>query len=56
MLPRCAVLGFGGIAAADEPACGAKDVSVAKDGLVAADTEKGNVDHLALLDRDRLDP
>ena len=52
MLSRCAVLGFGGITAADKPTCRAEDVSVAEDGLVAVDTDRGNVDHLALLDRD----
>ena len=55
-LTRCAVLGFGRIAAADEPARGAEDVSVAKDLFVAVDTNRGNVDDLALLDWDRLDP
>src|SRR5258706_4540600 len=53
MLTRCTVLGFDGITAADEPACRAGGVSVAED---AVDVERGNVDHLALLDRDRLDP
>ena len=56
MFSRCAVLGFGGIAPADEPACWAEDVSVTEYGLVAVDTKTWNVDHLALLDRDRLDP
>src|SRR5258706_2344107 len=55
-LSRCTVLGLGGITAADEPACRAEGVSVAEDDLVAVDAERGNVDRLALLDRDRLDP
>ena len=56
MLSWCAVLCFCGITAADEPTCRAEDVSVAEDGLVAVDTERRNMDHLALLDRDRIDP
>ncbi len=55
-LTRCAVLGFGGLAAADEPARGAEDVGVAKDIFVAVDADGGNVDDLALLHWDRLDP
>jgi len=55
-LARSAVLGFGGIAAADEPASRAEDVRVAEDVLIAVDTDRGNVDDLALLDGDRLDP
>ena len=56
MLSWCTVLGFGGVTAADEPACRAEDVSVAEDGLVAVDTDRGNMDHLAPLDWYRLDP
>ena len=56
MLSGCTVLGFCGITAANKPACRAEDVSVAEDGLVAVDTDRGNMDHLALLDRDRIDP
>ena len=44
------------ITVADEPACRAEDVGDAEDGLVAVDTDRRDVDHLALLDRDRLDP
>ena len=55
-LSRCAVLGFGGIAAPDKPACGAEDVAVAIDGFVTVDANQRNMDDLALLDRDRLDP
>ena len=55
-LSRCAVLGFGGITAADKPACGAEDVAVAIDGFVTVDANQRNMDDLALLDRDRLDP
>ena len=56
ILSRCAVFCFCGITAADEPACRTEDFSIAEDGLVAVDTERGNVDHLAFLDRDRIDP
>ena len=56
MLSWCAVLCFCGITAADEPTCRTEDVSVAKDGLVAVDTERRNVYYLAFLDRDRIDP
>ena len=56
MLSWDAVLGFGGITAADKPACGAEDVGVSEDGVVAVGANQGNVDDLALLDRDRLDP
>jgi len=56
MLTRYAVFGFGGITAADEPACRAEGISVAEDGLIAVDAHRRNVDDLALLDRDRLDP
>jgi len=56
VLPRCAVLGFDGITAADKPACGAEDIGVAEDGCITVDADQGNVDDLALLDRDRLDP
>ena len=52
MLAWCAVLSFCGIAAADEPTCRTEDVSVAEDGLIAVDADQGNMDHLALLDRD----
>ena len=52
MLPLCAVLCFCDITAADKPACRAEDVSVTEDGLIAVNTERGNVDNLALLDRD----
>jgi hypothetical protein len=55
-LTRCAVLGFGGVAAADEPARGAEDIGIAEDVFVAVDGHRGNVDHLALLDWDRFDP
>ena len=53
---RCAVLGFGGIATTDEPARGTEDVGITKDFFVAVNTDRGNVDDLALLDRNRLDP
>jgi len=56
MLSRCAVLSFRCITAADKPACGAEDIGVTKDGVVTADANQGNVDDLAFLDRDRLDP
>jgi len=52
VLPRCAVLGFDGITAADKPACGAEDIGVAEDGSITVDADQGNVDNLALLDRD----
>jgi hypothetical protein len=55
-LARCAVLGFDCIGAANQPARGAEDVAVAKDGFVTVDGHRGNVDHLALLDWDRGDP
>jgi hypothetical protein len=55
-LARCAVFGFGGIAAADEPARRAEDVRVAEDVLIAVDADRRNVDHLSLLDGDRCDP
>ena len=55
-LSRCAVLCFGGITAADKPACGAEDVAVAKDGFITVDANHRNMDDLTLLDRDRLDP
>ena len=55
-LSRCTVLGFGGITAAGEPARRAEGVGVAEDGLIAVDADRWNVNHLALLDRDRLDP
>jgi len=56
VLSWCAVLGFGGTTAADEPSCGAEDVGVAEDGVVAVNSNQGNVDDLALPDRDHLDP
>ena len=55
-LIRCAVLGLGGIASADEPARGAEDVGIAKDIFVAVDANRGDVDDLALLHWDCLDP
>ena len=55
-LARCAELGFGGIATADEPACGSEDVGVPEDVFIAVDADRGNVDDLALLDWNRLDP
>jgi hypothetical protein len=55
VLSRCAVLGFCGITAADKPACGAEDIAIAEDGFVTVDANQGNVDNLALLDRDRFD-
>jgi len=55
-LSRCAVLSFRGITAADKPACGAKDIDVTKDGVVTVGANQGNIDDLAFLDRDRLDP
>jgi hypothetical protein len=51
-----AVAGLGGAAAADEPAGGAEDVGVVEDVLVAVDADRGDVDDLAALDGDRLDP
>ena len=56
VLSRCAVLGFGGITAADKPACGPEDISVAEDCVVTVDSHQGNMDDLALRDWDRLDP
>ena len=56
MLSGRAVLGFGGITSADKPACGPEDVAIAEDCLVTVDVQQGNVDDLALRDRDRLDP
>jgi len=56
VLSWCAVIGFDGITTADEPACGAEDVGVSEDGVVAIDANQGGVDDLALPDRDHLDP
>jgi len=56
VLSWCVVFGFSGIAAAGKPTCGAKHISVAEDGCISVDADHGNVDDLALLDRDRLDP
>ena len=56
MLSRCAVLSFCRIATADKPARGAEDTGVSEDGVVTVDANQGNVDDLAFLDRDRLDP
>jgi len=52
VLPRCTVLGFDGITAADKPACWAEDIGVAEDRVVTVDANQGNVDDLPLLDRD----
>jgi len=51
MLSRCAVLRLGSIATADKPTCGAKHI-----GIVTVDANQGNMDDLAFLNRDRLDP
>lgn len=51
-----AVARLGGVAAPDEPARGAEGVRVAEDVRVAVDADRRDVDHLALLDWDRLDP
>ena len=51
-----AVPGLGSVAPADEPTRGTEGVGVAKDVLVAVNTDRRDVDDLPLLDGDRLDP